>query len=47
MKNLIKNGRKMAEKKYPQFPIEMPAHTQFTDEQVEAIIEYEKKNFVK
>lgn len=47
MKSLIKNGRKMAEKKYPQFPIEMPAHTQFTDEQIEAIIEYEKKTFVK
>jgi mono/diheme cytochrome c family protein len=47
LKKLIRGGRKMKDKKYPQFPIEMPEHPQFTDEQVEAIIEYEKTHILK
>jgi hypothetical protein len=47
LKKLIKGGRKVLDKKYPQFPTEMPAHTQFTDEEVEAIIEYEKTHILK
>jgi mono/diheme cytochrome c family protein len=47
LKKLIRGGRKMKDKKYPRFPIEMPEHPQFTDEDIEAIIEYAKTHFLK
>jgi mono/diheme cytochrome c family protein len=46
LKKLIQGGRQRKDKLYPEFPIEMPAHTQLTDEEVEAIIEHEKTHLL-
>ncbi len=46
LEKLILEGRARKDKVYPKIPIEMPAHPQFSNEEVQAVIEYEKTSIL-
>lgn len=43
---LITKGRGREDKRYPKFPIPMPAHPRFTDEELKTLIEYKKTHIL-